>query len=80
MDGAWQLPQGELVLEQKFQKVTGTLKSAGVGLKVEGRLHGDRISFSAGGVTYEGRVSGERITGVTRGRVAAAWTAVRKRT
>ena len=77
--GAWQLPQGELVLEQKFQKVTGTLKAGGADLQVEGRLRGDQISFTAGGVTYEGRVTGERIAGVTKGRVASAWTAVRKR-
>jgi len=79
VDGAWHLPQGELVLEQKFQKVAGTLRSAGLELPVEGRLRGDQITFTAGGVTYEGRVNGERITGVTRGRIASAWTAVRKR-
>lgn len=79
VSGTWQLPQGELVLEQKFQKVSGTLKSGGADLQVEGRLLGDQITFTAGGVTYEGRVDGERITGVTRGHVAVAWTAVRKR-
>ncbi len=79
VEGKWQLPQGELVLEQKFQKLTGKLKSGGAEQAVEGRMLGDRITFTAGGVTYEGRVDGERITGVTKGRVAGAWTAVRKR-
>ena len=36
-----QLPQGELVLEQKFQKVTGTLRSGKTEQQVEGRLRGD---------------------------------------
>jgi SAM-dependent methyltransferase len=79
VEGKWQLPQGELALEQKFQKLTGTLKSGGAAKPVEGRMLGDRITFTAGGVTYEGRVNGERITGVTKGRVAGSWTAVRKR-
>ena len=79
VEGTWLLPQGKLKLEQKFQKLTGTLVTGGASHAVEGRLRGEEISFTAGGVTYEGRVSGEVIAGVTKGRQTTAWKAVRKR-
>jgi hypothetical protein len=80
VQGTWLLPQGKLKLEQKFQKLTGTLTTGGTSAAVEGRMRGDEISFTAGGVTYEGRVSGEIITGIIKGRqTTIAWKAVRKR-
>jgi SAM-dependent methyltransferase len=79
VQGTWLLPQGKLKLEQKFQKLTGTLTAGGASAAVEGRLRGDEITFTAGGVTYEGRVNGEIIAGVTKGSQTIAWKAVRKR-
>jgi SAM-dependent methyltransferase len=71
--GKWRLGKGELVLEQKFQMVSGTLRSGGATMQVsEGRLLGDRITFQAGGVKYTGRVNGDVIHGS-----GGAWTATR---
>ena len=71
--GTWQLPQGKLVLEQTFQKVTGKLSLAGKRLDItDGLLKGDLLTFTAGGTKYEGRVNGETMSGI-----GGAWTAKR---
>ena len=76
--GTWRLPQGELVLEQKFQMVWGTLVTGGGRTEIGGgRLRGDQIRFSAGGIEYSARVSGDRMTGDMKGNAAGAWTATR---
>jgi len=73
--GTWRLPQGELRLEQKFQKLSGTLSSGGASTPVtNGRLHGDWITFTAGGVDYAGRVDGDSMRGDN-----SAWSATRMR-
>lgn len=56
--GTWRTPKGDLVLTQKFQTFTGTFGKEAV----EGRLRGETITFTAGGVTYTGHVTGARIT------------------
>jgi SAM-dependent methyltransferase len=73
--GSWTLPRGTLTLQQRFQKLTGSLESDGGKLPVtNGRLHGDQISFTAGGTEYVGRVNGEAMDGAN-----SAWRAVRAR-
>ena len=62
--GTWRLPDGELVLEQQFQMVSGTLQTGSEAVAIEeGRLRGDELSFRAGGASYTGRVRGERLAG-----------------
>src|SRR5262245_41815045 len=57
--GTWTTPQGELLLNQEFQMVTGTLTTNGKSVPLaSGKLRGDQITFTAGGVEYAGRVSG----------------------
>ena len=64
VEGTWQLPQGELVLTQQFQKITGTLRSGGGSQPIaNGRLRGDQITFIAGNGNYTGRVSGGTMEG-----------------
>jgi len=76
--GAWKMGQGDLQLRQEFQIVTGKLTMGDKELLLTGgRLRGDRLAFSAGGVDYVGRVNGNTIEGVGKG--AAAWTAERVR-
>jgi len=71
--GTWQLPQGQLVLEQTFQKVTGKLSQGGKRMDItDGLLKGDILTFTAGGAKYEGRVNGETMSGM-----GGAWTAKR---
>jgi len=73
--GSWTLPRGTLTLQQRFQKLTGSLESDGGKLPVtNGRLHGDQITFTAGGTEYAGRVDGDGMTGAD-----SAWSAVRVR-
>lgn len=69
-NGVWKLGDSELVLSQKFQKFTGKLGATTV---EDGRLHGDEISFIAGGVPYYGTVTGNEIRGVRPN----AWRATR---
>jgi precorrin-6B methylase 2 len=77
--GAWATPQGELLLNQEFQIVTGVLTTGGKSVPLAGgKLRGDQITFTAAGAEYAGKVSGDRIEGT----VAAegkrqAWMATR---
>jgi precorrin-6B methylase 2 len=64
VEGTWQLPQGELALQQTFQMVSGTLRSGNVSTPItDGRLNGDQISFTAGGNQYSGYVNGDVMEG-----------------
>ena len=64
VEGAWKLPQGELVLKQQFQMLSGTLRIGNGSIAVSnGRMSGDRIEFSANGTTYTGKVTGNTIDG-----------------
>jgi precorrin-6B methylase 2 len=64
VEGTWQLPQGELALQQTFQMVSGTLRSGNVSTPItNGRLNGDQISFTAGGNQYSGYVNGDVMEG-----------------
>ena len=59
--GTWKLPQGELKLEQRFQMITGSLKSRNVITSIYGKMTGDQISFTADGIKYTGRVTGNQM-------------------
>jgi hypothetical protein len=74
--GTWRLPQGELTLKQQYQMVSGTLKSGNNSSQIaDGKLRGDELTFTAGGVKYTGRVNGTTMTG-TMGS-GASWNASR---
>jgi SAM-dependent methyltransferase len=73
--GTWKLPQGELVLKQEFQMVSGTLRADDKTVPLqEGKVRGNEIAFTAGGVQYRGTVNGKRIDGSTS---KGAWSATR---
>jgi precorrin-6B methylase 2 len=60
--GVWRLPQGTLTITQEFQRIRGTFSSAGSTVPIEnGRLLGNRVTFTAGGLAYSGQVSGGTI-------------------
>ena len=76
--GTWRLPSGELKLEQKFQMLSGTLKSGGTAAKItNARMRGDQISFTAGNTKYTGRVAGDVMEGRAAGMTSGAWKATR---
>jgi SAM-dependent methyltransferase len=74
VEGNWKLPQGELAIKQKFQMITGTLRTGGAISTIHGKLNGDQISFTAGKTAYSGRVNGDAIEGKVD---AAVWSATR---
>ena len=78
--GTWRVPQGELTLTQEFQVVSGTLNNGGLSVPLEGgRLRGDQIQFTAGGVQYAARVNGDAMKGEAKGSSRKVWTATRAR-
>jgi SAM-dependent methyltransferase len=77
--GTWRLPDGHLVLEQRFQELTGTLTTGGTSMPIaNGRLRGNRIRFAVGGVDYVGRVNGDSMSGGLKGSATGDWRAVRE--
>jgi SAM-dependent methyltransferase len=71
--GTWRLPAGELTLAQRYQTFSGMLTVGDTEWQIsDGRLRGDLITFTAGGIPYAGRVRGERMEGAGGG-----WSATR---
>jgi hypothetical protein len=78
VEATWRLPEGELSISQKFQKITGSLKSGEKGSPITGKLTGDQISFTAGGAVYSGQVKGDTISGTVKsGSNNSNWQATR---
>jgi SAM-dependent methyltransferase len=80
VDGTWSMGQGELVLEQRYQMVTGLLKTGNVVAPItDGKLSADQITFRAGGSEYTGRVTGNAMEGTVKGGAGdAKWQATKR--
>jgi hypothetical protein len=74
VEGTWQLGDADLVLTQKFQRVSGTLGGA----PVTGHLKGDEITFTAGDKTYTGKVNGGSMEGTATGSNGGKWSAKKR--
>jgi SAM-dependent methyltransferase len=75
VEGEWRMPEGRLALIQKYQMLSGTVERDGKSVPItEGRLRGEAITFTAGGVQYAGRVRGNVMAGTFGG---GAWSASR---
>jgi len=59
--GTHRLPQGELVLKQEFQMLSGSFSTDGKTFELKGRVRGEDISFRAGGRDYLGRMNGKQL-------------------
>ena len=59
--GTHKLPQGELVLKQEFQMLSGALTTEGKTFALEGRVRGEDLTITAGGKTYNGRMNGKSL-------------------
>jgi len=78
VEGQWKSSAGDLSLSQQFQIVSGTLRTNAGLQALNGKLHGDEISFTAAGAAYAGRVNAMSIEGtVTSGGNTSKWTATR---
>jgi precorrin-6B methylase 2 len=69
VEGTWQTDQGQLVLNQQFQNVTGSIGGQAIS---EGKLRGEEISFNVGNAHYTGQVNGDRMTLTTNGKTLTA--------
>lgn len=84
VDGTWTMGQGdlmgELVLEQQYQMITGTVKTGNVVAPItDGKLNADQITFRAGGTEYTGWVKGSAMEGTAKGGGAdAKWQASKR--
>jgi hypothetical protein len=61
VEGTHKVPQGELVLKQEFQMLSGTLRTGGKNLALQGKVNGEEIAFRAGGRDYRGRMNGKQL-------------------
>jgi hypothetical protein len=78
VSGTWKSSQGDIVINQKFQVVTGTVGNGAQSTPITGKLRGDQLTFTAGGADYSGKVSGGRIDGTrTMNGKTESWTASR---
>jgi hypothetical protein len=79
VEGTWRLPQGDLTLTQTFQMLSGTLTTGGGSATISnGKMNGDRITFTVGGASYSGRVKGNAIEGTVKSSDGTRnWTATR---
>jgi hypothetical protein len=59
--GSYKTPQGAVTLKQEFQMLSGTLRTGGKTLALEGKVLGEQISFTAGGRKYQGRLNGKKL-------------------
>ena len=66
------MQQGDLKLTQTYQNLAGTLGTT----KVEGKMNGDQITFTAGKTTYTGKVNGAGTT--IQGTAPGSWIATKK--
>jgi hypothetical protein len=67
VQGRWKMPRGEIVLEQKYQMLSGTMKVGSISAAIrDGKMTGDQIAFSVGTTRYTGRVNGNTIEGISK--------------
>jgi SAM-dependent methyltransferase len=59
--GSHKLPQGDLVLKQEYQMLTGSFRTGGNTYALEGKVRGEEFSFTAGGKTYRGKANGKSV-------------------
>jgi len=74
VEGTWRMADGDLTLSQQFQVISGTLGST----PINGKLHGNDITFTAGGAQYSGKVNGNTMQGTVKGGKGGSWTATKK--
>ena len=59
--GTYKVPQGEVTFKQTFQKLTGTMRTEGKTVALQGKVIGEDIVFKAGGREYRGRMNGKQL-------------------
>ena len=77
--GSWRSGDEEVTFEQKYQSVSGTVRSGNLVHPImNGKLRGDEITFTAGDRKFTGRVAGDLIEGISgSGDKSSTWRATR---
>ena len=76
VDGTWNLADGELVLKQSYQTLTGTLRTGNRTVPItSGRLRGDEIYLRTDDNEYRGSASGDTIS--LSSKTGGEWKATR---
>ncbi|MGH7852519.1 MAG: SAM-dependent methyltransferase [Candidatus Binatia bacterium] len=76
VDGSWKLADGELVLKQSYQTITGTLKTGNRTVPItSGRLRGEEIYLKTDDNEYRGHASGDTISLTSK--TGGEWKATR---
>ena len=66
--GRWKSADGEVAFEQRYQMLTGSVRAGGsVHSITQGKVNGENIAFTAGGVEYIARVNGDAMEGKAKG-------------
>jgi hypothetical protein len=79
--GTWSFSTGDvLTLDQKFQLITGSLKTNNGTVPVTaGKLRGSEIAFTCGEKVYKGIVTGKKMDGsFTEKGKTGKWSAIMK--
>jgi hypothetical protein len=67
-EGSWQLGDGELMLKQTYQMLSGSLRRGANDTPItNGKLNGDQITFNIGSLRYTGKVTGGSMEGTIGG-------------
>ena len=67
VEGRWKTADGDLVIKQNYQKVSGALERDGKTTQLSnGNLRADEFTFTAGGAQYTARVSGDTMKGTVK--------------
>lgn len=65
VEGSWSLPQGKLLIVQRFQRIFGELQLEHKTIPLAiGKVNGDQITFTIGSQHYSGRVNGNTMQGI----------------
>jgi SAM-dependent methyltransferase len=77
--GRWKMPHGEIVLEQKYQMLSGAVNVGNVSTAItDAKITGDQIAFTAGSARYTGRLTGAAIEGTVKSPAGESkWQAAR---
>jgi precorrin-6B methylase 2 len=59
--GSYKVAQGEVTLKQRFQMLSGTLRTEGKTFALKGKVNGEEIAFQAGGRQYRGKLEGKEL-------------------
>ena len=59
--GVHKIPQGELTLKQTYQMLSGTLRTEGRGVPIEGRVRGNEVLLTVEGRQLRGKMKGKQL-------------------